>query len=79
MEYAKDSYPCFVDLEKASREKFCRVLWEYGVDGRLLLVVISLHFCSEVLCQGRPELSHSRSPFELLDSDKGVYSHHFSS
>ena len=36
-------YMCFVDLEKAyhrvPREKLLGVLWEYSVDGRLLLTV----------------------------------------
>ena len=51
-EYAKNFYTCFVDLEKAydrvPREKLRRVLQEYGVDDRLLLVVKSLYACSEV-------------------------------
>ena len=46
-EYAKDVYTCFGNLEKAydqvPREK--RVLWEYGVRGRLFLAVKSLYFC----------------------------------
>jgi len=51
-EYAKNVYTCFVDLEKACdrvpREKICGELWEYGVDGRLLLAVKLLYSCSEV-------------------------------
>jgi len=51
-EYTKDVYICFVDLEKAydrvPREKLWGVLREYGVDGRLLLAVKSLHSCSEI-------------------------------
>jgi len=47
LEYAKDIYTCFVDLQKAydqiPREKICGVLREHGVDGRLLLVVKSLY------------------------------------
>jgi len=49
---AKDVYTCFVDLKKAydwvPYEKLWEVLWEYGVDGRLLLIVKSLYFCSEI-------------------------------
>ena len=45
-------HTCFVFLEKACdrapREKFWGKLREYCVDGRLLLAVTSLHFCSEV-------------------------------
>ena len=37
-EYGKDLFACFVDVEKAydrvPREKLCKVLLEYGVDGR---------------------------------------------
>jgi len=41
--HAKDLYTYFVDLEKeygqVPRKKLWGVLWEYGVDGRLLLAV----------------------------------------
>jgi len=44
-------YTCFVDLGKVygrvPREKFWVMLWEYGVDGCLLLAVRKMHSCSE--------------------------------
>ena len=53
-EHAKDLYRCFVDLGtvyglccRVLRKKLCGVLWEYGVDGYLLLAVKSLYSCSE--------------------------------
>jgi len=45
-------YMHFVDFQKAynrvPREKLWGVLWEYGVDGRLLLALKSLYSCSEI-------------------------------
>ena len=42
-EYGKDLFACFVDLEKAydrvPRDKFWKVLREYGVDGQLLRAI----------------------------------------
>jgi len=47
LEYAKDMYTCFVDLQKAydqiACEKICGVLREHSDDGRLLLAVKSLY------------------------------------
>jgi len=49
---AKHDYTCSVDVEKAFDrfpcEKLSIMLREYGVDGRLLLAVISLYSCLEV-------------------------------
>ena len=45
-------YTCFVDLgnayERFPYEKLCGLLWGHVADGRLLLAVRSLYFCSEV-------------------------------
>ena len=46
-EYGKDLFACFVDLEKAYdrvlRDKLCKVLQEYGIDGQLLRAVKSFY------------------------------------
>jgi len=74
-EYAKH------DLEKSydrvPREKLWGVLREYGVDGRLLLAVKSLYSCSEV-CVHVGGVNHNCSQW-VLDSNKGVCCHHYSS
>jgi len=44
------------------------VLWDYGVDGRLLLAVKSLYTAQEFVSVSEA-LNHNRSP---LGSDKGV-------
>jgi len=50
-EHAKDLYTCFVDLGKVygrvPREKLWVMLWEYGVEGCLLLAVKKLYSCLE--------------------------------
>ena len=52
-EYAKYVFACFVDLENAydwvSRDKFWRVVLEYGIDGHLLMVIKSL-YCQPEVC-----------------------------
>jgi len=47
----------------------------HRVDGRLLLAVRSLYYCSEVRVRVGRELKHDCSP-RVLDSDKGVCCHH---
>jgi len=78
-EYAKDIYTCFVDFRKVHDrvplEKRLGVLWEYGVDGRLLRQVTVFLLTIDVLVGGV-----NSQPFTLiLDSDKGVRCHHSSS
>jgi len=55
LEYSKDVYTCFVDLRKHMTRSLMKSLgecWVSSADGRLLLVVKSMHSCSEV-CVGR--------------------------
>ena len=51
--YAKNALACFVDLEKAydraPRDKFWRVLQEFGIDGNLLMAIKSL-YCQLEVC-----------------------------
>ena len=60
-EYAKDVFACFVDLEKACdwvpRVKLGRLLQEYGIDGRLLMVIKSL-LCQVEACDRINNQSH---------------------
>ena len=52
LEYGKDLFACFVDLEKAydrvSRDKLWKVLQEYGVNGQLLRAIKSFYSRSKV-------------------------------
>ena len=53
-EYAKDVFAYFVDLEKAydrvPRDKFWRVLQEYGIDRHLLMAIKSLYCQQPEVC-----------------------------
>ena len=53
LEYGKDLFACFVDLEKAydrvPRDKLWKVLQEYGVDGQLLRAIKSF-YCRPEVC-----------------------------
>ena len=52
-EYGKDLFACFVDLETAydrvPRDKLCKVLLEYGVNGQLLRAIKSF-YCRPEIC-----------------------------
>jgi len=72
------THTCFVDLGKVygrvPRETLWGVLWEYGVDGCLLLAVRLLYSCSEDCFYVDGVESQ---PFTLvLDSYNGVCCHH---
>jgi len=53
LEYGKDLFACFVDLEKAydwvSRDKLWTVLQEHVIDGQLLLAIKSF-YCQQEFC-----------------------------
>ena len=53
VQYGKDLFACFVDLEKAydrvPQDKLWKVLQEYGVDGQLLRAIKSF-YCRPEVC-----------------------------
>jgi len=76
-EYAKDVCTCFVDLGKVygrvSREKLWGVLREYGVDGRLLLVIRpakSFHPTALLLKEKTAEMGYLRRVLGVTLCDK---------
>ena len=52
LNYAKDAFACFIDLENAydqiAKDKLWRVLFEYGIDWCLLMTIESLFGQSKV-------------------------------
>jgi len=67
-EPAKDVHTCFVDLGKVygrvPLEKLWVMLWEYSVDGCLLLAVKKLYSCSEGYCA--PVDGVNSQPFSVI-------------